>query len=164
MRHARRMPRNSFPGFRTTTVGSDSTRATNDAGSGVTVLVYCAAVVPTNGFQPCVPVPLPAINSSERKPLLQTFVLRVTGWGRPATEDERRRESMMFAILLSVMERSYLMYRDQTDAFKKEQWSGWETYIKSWVGRGNFAAEWERTKREFDPAFVVYLDGVIGRR
>lgn len=82
---------------------------------------------------------------------------------RPPTATERRGEAMMFAILLSVMERSYLMYRDQNDPFKKSQWAGWETYVKSWLGRRNFIEEWEKTKREFDPAFVSYLDGLIPR-
>ncbi|MDB5323001.1 MAG: hypothetical protein JWN40_4632 [Phycisphaerales bacterium] len=80
---------------------------------------------------------------------------------RPATAAELRGESMMFAILLSVMERSYLMYRDPSDAFKREQWVGWEAYVRSWLGRENFLAEWGRTKREFDPAFVMFLDKMI---
>jgi hypothetical protein len=83
---------------------------------------------------------------------------------RPATVEEKRGESMMFAILLSVMERSYLMYRDQSDSFKKDQWSAWETYVKSWLGRENFLDEWAKTKTEFDPAFVAFLDGLIAKR
>ena len=80
---------------------------------------------------------------------------------RPATPGELRGESMMFAILLSMMERSYLMYRDPSDAFKREQWVGWEAYMRSWTGRENFLAEWGRTKHEFDPDFVVFLDKLI---
>jgi len=80
---------------------------------------------------------------------------------RPATEAEKRGESMMFSILLSVMERSFLMYRDQSDAFKKAQWTAWETYVKSWVGRKNFVDEWRKTRTEFDHDFAVYMDGVI---
>jgi hypothetical protein len=80
---------------------------------------------------------------------------------RPPTAAELRGESMMFAILLSMLERSYLMYRDPSDAFKREQWVGWETYMRSWLGRKNFLAEWARTKHEFDPAFVTFLDKMI---
>jgi len=83
---------------------------------------------------------------------------------RPASADEQRRESMMFAILLSVLERSYLMYQNQDDAFKRGQWAGWESYVKSWLGGENFLGEWERTKREFDPAFVTYMDGLIRKK
>jgi hypothetical protein len=83
---------------------------------------------------------------------------------RPATPAELRGESMMFAILLSVMERSYLMYRDPSDPFKREQWVGWEAYVRSWVGRQNFQAEWARTKHEFDPAFVTFLDKMIAEK
>jgi hypothetical protein len=81
--------------------------------------------------------------------------------GRPATPAELRGESMMFAILLSMMERSYLMYRDPSDAFKREEWVGWEGYMRSWISRQNFLAEWGRTKHEFDPDFVVFLDKLI---
>jgi hypothetical protein len=83
---------------------------------------------------------------------------------RPATAAETRGESMMFAILFSVMERSFLMYRDQSDAFKKSQWAAWETYVKSWTTRKNFLDEWARTKTEFDHDFAAYLDSVIARR
>jgi hypothetical protein len=83
---------------------------------------------------------------------------------RPASADEQRRESMMFAILLSVLERSYLMYQNQDDGFKRSQWAGWETYVKSWLGRENFVGEWQRTKTEFDPAFVTYLDGLMKKK
>jgi hypothetical protein len=83
---------------------------------------------------------------------------------RPPTAEERRRESMMFAILLSMMERAYVMYREPSDPFKKEQWAGWEVYLKSWLGRANFLEEWGRTKKEFDPGFAAYVDGLIASR
>jgi hypothetical protein len=83
---------------------------------------------------------------------------------RPTTEAEKRGESMMFAILLSVMERSFLTYRDQSDPFKQAQWAAWETYVKSWLGRENFCQEWEKTKKEFDSGFVVYLDGLLAKK
>ncbi|HWE97289.1 MAG TPA: hypothetical protein VG269_25240 [Tepidisphaeraceae bacterium] len=78
--------------------------------------------------------------------------------------DVRRREGMMFAILISVLERSYLMYRDQTDPFKREQWAGWEAYIVNWLKRPNFVEEWQRTKKEFDADFARYMDGLIARK
>lgn len=79
------------------------------------------------------------------------------------TAAQKREEAMMFSILISVLEHSYLMYRDQTDPFKQEQWTGWEAYIKSWLKRQNFVDEWQRTKKEFDPSFVKYVDGLIPR-
>jgi hypothetical protein len=82
----------------------------------------------------------------------------------PATAAQRRQEAMMFAILLSVFERSYLMYRDKADPFKREQWAGWEQYMRNWLGRANFVAEYQRTKQEFDPAFVGFIDGLLARK
>lgn len=83
---------------------------------------------------------------------------------RPATAAEKRSESMMFSMLLSVMERSFLMYRDQSDPFKKSQWAAWETYVKSWIGRGNFLEEWKRSRTEFDRDFAAYMDGLIAKK
>ena len=77
----------------------------------------------------------------------------------PATAEQKREEGMMFAILFSLLEHSYLMYRDQTDAYKMEQWKGWETYIDAWLKRSNFVEEWDRTKAEFNVAFMKYMDG-----
>ena len=45
------------------------------------------------------------------------------------------RSQMMFAILLSLFERSYLMYRDPADDFKKQEWRAWEAYLRcGWIG------------------------------
>ena len=54
-----------------------------------------------------------------------------------------------------------LWARPPLHRFKREQWVGWEAYMRSWLGRKNFLTEWERTKHEFDPAFVGFLDKMI---
>lgn len=75
--------------------------------------------------------------------------------------EQKRQEAMMFAILLSVMERSYLMYRDQADAFKSDEWHAWDAYIRRWVSRQNFADEWQRSRTEYDAAFQKYIDDLM---
>ena len=77
--------------------------------------------------------------------------------GQPTLE-QKRGEAMMFAILFSLLEHAYLMYHDQRDTYKLEQWNGWETYIHHWLARPNFVEEWERTKGEFNSAFAGYMD------
>lgn len=79
----------------------------------------------------------------------------------PPNPGQKRQEAMMFAILLSVMERSYLMYRDQTDAFQSDEWKAWDAYIRRWVGRPNFADEWQRSRTEYDSGFQRYVDGLM---
>jgi hypothetical protein len=96
-------------------------------------------------------------------PELDVFDIPIPHAASPSPE-VRRREGMMFAILISVLERSYLMYRDQTDPFKREQWAGWEAYIVKWLERPNFVEEWQRTKKEFDADFARYMDGLIARK
>jgi len=36
--------------------------------------------------------------------------------------------------------------------------------IRSWLTRKNFLEEWSRTKKEFDAAFVKYLDEMIAQK
>ena len=82
----------------------------------------------------------------------------------PPGPGQKRQEAMMFAILLSVMERSYLMYRDQADAFMSDEWKAWNTYIHRWVGRQNFADEWRRSRTEYDAAFQRYIDDLLSQK
>ncbi len=82
----------------------------------------------------------------------------------PLGPERKRQEAMMFAILLSVMERSYLMYRDQQDAFKSDEWHAWDTYIHRWAVRQNFADEWKRSRTEYDSAFQKYIDDLLSEK
>ncbi len=76
----------------------------------------------------------------------------------PPTRDQQRREAMVFSMLISVLERAYLMYGAPTDAFEKNQWTAWSAYMKEWTKRPNFHAEWVRTKSEYDANFGAYVD------
>src|SRR5438270_873173 len=74
--------------------------------------------------------------------------------------DQRRRESMVLSMLLSILERAYLMYSEPNDSFERNQWSAWAAYMKAWAGRGNFREELNRSEKQFDANFVKYLEGL----
>jgi hypothetical protein len=72
---------------------------------------------------------------------------------------QRKQELMAFFILFSILERSYLMYSDQSTIIKKRQWTGWEDYIGGYLRRPNFRMAWENYGAQFDSEFQNYMAG-----
>ena len=79
----------------------------------------------------------------------------------PPTPERRRRESMVLAVLFSMLERAYLMYADPRDDFERNQWAAWSAYTRMWSARGNFRAEWAVGRDQFDPNFAGYVDRLV---
>lgn len=53
--------------------------------------------------------------------------------------EDKKKELIAFAYLLSVFERAYLSLSEgQDDEFKNNHWAGWEAYIKHYCCRKNF--------------------------
>lgn len=73
------------------------------------------------------------------------------------TEEQSHRQIIMFSILMSIMERAYIMYKDKSDAMRQAQWSGWDAYIQDWRRRENFAAALPFLASEFDVGFCNYI-------
>jgi hypothetical protein len=79
----------------------------------------------------------------------------------PPTVEQQRQESMVLAMLTSMLERAYLMYSSPDDTFERNQWSAWSAYMSDWARRDNFRSEWTKSKTEFDPNFAAYIDSLI---
>ena len=79
----------------------------------------------------------------------------------PPTPQQRREEAMVLSVLLSVLERSYLMYAAPTDDFERAQWAAWSAYTRAWSARPNFRGEWAQSRGEFDAGFAAYVDGLV---
>jgi len=71
--------------------------------------------------------------------------------------DQQHRETLIFGVLVSILERAYLMYQDKSEKIKDRQWKGWETYIKTWCGRSNFIRYTRDIPGGFDTEFLGYL-------
>jgi len=71
--------------------------------------------------------------------------------------EQQQRELVMFSILVSIMERAYLMYEDRSYRVREQQWAGWETYIEQWGRRANFKSALPQLCLGFDERFVKYL-------
>lgn len=68
---------------------------------------------------------------------------------------EKKEELIAFTMLISIFERAYLMYHDQTTHMKAKQWKGWKEYIISYSRRENFIRAWEISGGTFDEDFTL---------
>jgi len=76
-------------------------------------------------------------------------------------EEKRKQELISFTMLISIFERAYLMYHDQSNKVKAAQWTGWDEYIRSYAERANFRNAWEVSGETFDRNFENYVEGIM---
>ena len=81
--------------------------------------------------------------------------------GQELSPEQSRREVMVFTFLVSILERAFLMYRDQSTEIKRDQWSGWDQYMHDWFSRDNFQHAWAIVAPQFDEDFVKYGNAMI---
>jgi hypothetical protein len=74
---------------------------------------------------------------------------------------EAKQELIAFTFLISVFERAYLMYHDQSNRVKAAQWTGWDEYIRCYCERQNFRSAWEVSGETFDRNFENYMEEII---
>ena len=58
------------------------------------------------------------------------------------TPEQRLRQYALFDILVSLLERAYLMYSDQSNRIKRRQWKGWENYFRDYAAHPTFRRLW----------------------
>lgn len=77
------------------------------------------------------------------------------------TEMEKATQSAMFDILVSLLERAYLMYRDQSNKVKRTQWIGWNEYMRDYASHPVFREIWKKRGIEFEVDFTRYINQLI---
>jgi hypothetical protein len=82
---------------------------------------------------------------------------------RAVTDEEQKQELIAFTMLISVFERAYLMYHDESNRVKTAQWTGWHEYICSYCERDNFRNAWDVSGETFDRNFERYVEDVLQR-
>ena len=75
----------------------------------------------------------------------------------PLTEDDQQREAIMFTMLISILERAFIMYRVNSPAVRQRQWDGWVEYIDAFLRRENFRNAWEKYSEMFDTDFRAFV-------
>jgi hypothetical protein len=83
---------------------------------------------------------------------------------KKATLEQIRKEQILFLILVSILERAYLMYQDQSTKVMKAQFSGWEQYMRLWSSRANFRRSWNQPgfdPQTFDEGFYKHMNSLM---
>lgn len=73
------------------------------------------------------------------------------------TPAQQIKQYALFEILVTLMERAYLMYRDQSSDIKRRQFEGWNMYMTDWSRRKNFRALWQILGHQFDTEFTSHM-------
>jgi hypothetical protein len=71
---------------------------------------------------------------------------------------------VLFDSLVSLLERSFLMYADQSNSIKKRQWSGWLDYIRDYFESSTFRSLWVSRGDQFDSDFVSFMNELARER
>lgn len=77
------------------------------------------------------------------------------------SEEEKKQEEAILLIRISIFERAFLMYQQNTSKGRKGQWDGWKREIIEWFSRSNFTAVWEEHAHYFDKDFFEYFNRFV---
>lgn len=81
--------------------------------------------------------------------------------GADLSAEEKIQQHAMCEILIALLERAFLMYRDQATEIKRAQWEGWNAYMHDWARRPNFRALWPELGEQFDEDFFRHMSSII---
>jgi len=74
-------------------------------------------------------------------------------------DSQRERQLIVFAMLVSLFERAYLLLHEEKMSPKQaRRWHSWEDYMVEWCGKAHFRACLPQLTRGEDPDFVRYID------
>ena len=77
------------------------------------------------------------------------------------SEDQRERKRALFAILVSLFERAYvLVYEDDMSRQQQRLWQSWEDYMHEWCQREDFRSALPALLQGEDPGFVSTIQRI----
>lgn len=76
---------------------------------------------------------------------------------------ERKREKILYLILISIIERAVKMYRETSSEIRDNEYQGWLDYINEYSKSPNFRHMWivEKLGEQFETGFVAIVNGYI---
>jgi hypothetical protein len=78
-----------------------------------------------------------------------------------AFDKKRKQEMVAYAILFSLFQRAYLMFRTQAADFRLKQWSGWALFLNVFLHRESVRTAWALSKTTYDSDFQAFMDAKI---
>ena len=95
-------------------------------------------------------------------PDLDLYYVPMRGGAAALDPRQEIQQLALFEILMSQMERAYLMYFGQPRGFRSLQWRGWSAYIDKWLERPVFAQLLAGIDmNQYDADFTLYLQGKL---
>lgn len=94
------------------------------------------------------------------KLVLQNSDLRLRSTNDPMklSDDQRERKLILFDILVSLFERSYiLIYEDEMNRQARRMWQSWEDYMREWCKRADFRSVLPQLLQGEDPDFAAHI-------
>jgi hypothetical protein len=77
------------------------------------------------------------------------------------SEEQGDRRIVLFAMLISLFERAYLLlYEPRLKDSKLRRWGSWEDYMREWVGRQAFRDQLPILVQGEDPEFAAYIQNL----
>jgi hypothetical protein len=79
-------------------------------------------------------------------------------------DEQRERQYIIFAMLISLFERAYLLlYEDDMAPKQARRWNSWEDYMQEWCARPEFCASLPKLLRGEDPSFINYMKRITSQ-
>jgi hypothetical protein len=73
-------------------------------------------------------------------------------------EEQQERMQTLFAILISLFERAYVVaYEDNLSPSKRRHWASWDDFMREWCRREDFRRALPRLLPGEDPDFAAYI-------
>jgi len=80
-------------------------------------------------------------------------------------DEQKERQLIIFAMLVSLFERAYLLlYEDAMSPKQARRWNSWEDYIREWHQKPHFRSCLPQLLRGEDPGFVRYVEQLSASR
>ncbi len=77
-------------------------------------------------------------------------------------DEQRERQLIIFAMLISLFERAFLLlYDDKMSHKQARRWNSWEDYILEWCHKPHFRSHLRQLLRGEDPSFVRYVEELV---
>ncbi len=74
-------------------------------------------------------------------------------------DEQKERQLIIFAMLISIFERAFLLLHDDNMSDKQaRRWNSWKDYMLEWCQKPPFRSNLPQLLRGEDPGFVVYVE------
>jgi hypothetical protein len=76
--------------------------------------------------------------------------------------EQKIQQFALFDVLVSVLERAFLMYRGQSNQLRQSQWEGWNGYMEQYTRHKTFRKLWKSRACQYDKSFMGYMNALMG--